>query len=69
MLLFEEQNIRGKYGWSCLVYLLCYGDTSDFDFNCKRFKELLINQKDLIDNDGETLLMRLCKLNPILLEH
>ena len=68
-LIEAEGDMKDKYGNCNLMYLIMSRKLDDFDFSCKRFKELLQRQRDLVDNNNWTVLMILCRNNPQLLNH
>ena len=63
-LLGIEWDMKNFSGWCNLMYLFRSYGLYDFDFGCRRFRELLQRQRDRIDNYNWTVLMILCPYSP-----
>ena len=61
--------MRDKNGKSSLMHLFTSMRLDDFDFGCRRFRELLQRQCDWVGSGNLTVLMHLCNYNPQLLRH
>ena len=64
-----EGNMKDKYGYCNLMYLIISSKLDNFDFGCRRFQELLQRQGDRVDDSNLTVLMKLCYFNPQLLHY
>ena len=68
-LLNAEWDISDAMGICNLALLFSSVSLDNFDFTCTRFTELLLRQRDCLDNARQTVLMWLCCDNPVLLVH
>ena len=66
-LLAVECGMKDTYNNSSLILLLTSDQLKEFDFACPRFKALLFKQWCDVDNGYSTVLMRMCAVNPQLL--
>ena len=63
-LLETEEGVIDRFARRSLMFLFKSYELDDFDFKCKRFRELLQRQRDLVDNCDRTVLMYLCRYSP-----